>query len=120
MKINPTVFYSVFIVGLIGTFFAWQMGRFNLALGWWCGVGVGIINFSLLISSIRKVRDPQEKKVLVPRQPFFVRYLVLALVFFLVLQLGRDQFGVALLAFASYYVVMLIDYVIRLKKSKAS
>jgi hypothetical protein len=50
--------------------------------------------------------------------PFFLRYLALALVFFLILQLGREQFGAALLGFGSYYVAMLADYLIRLRKGK--
>jgi hypothetical protein len=122
MKLNQTALYSALIVGGAGTFFIWQISRFSLTLGWWCGVGIGVVNFSFFISSIKKAQQPQEsaQKAHVPRRPFFFRYVVLAFVFFLVLQLGRDQFGAALLAFASYYVVMLMDYIIRLKKQKAS
>ena len=120
MSINRNALYSALIVGGVGTFFLWQIGQLHLISGWWCGVGIGVINFLLLLSSIRKTREPQAKdqKTQVPKQPFFLRYVALAFVFFLVLQLGREQFGAALLAFASYYIIMLIDYVIRLRKQK--
>ena len=121
MNFNRTTLYSTLIVGGVGTFFIWQMGRLPLVLGWWCGVAVGIVNFSFLLSSMRKAQEPQEtaQKIKVPRQPFFLRYLALALVFFLILQLGQEQFGAALLGFASYYIAMLVDYLIRLRKQKS-
>ncbi|HLD56176.1 MAG TPA: hypothetical protein VJA00_01005 [Candidatus Omnitrophota bacterium] len=122
MNFNRTTLYSTLIVGGVGTFFIWQMGRLPLVLGWWCGVAVGIVNFSFLLSSMRKAHEPQEtaQKIKVPRQPFFLRYLALALVFFLILQLGQEQFGAALLGFASYYIAMLVDYLIRLRKQKSA
>jgi L-asparagine transporter-like permease len=122
MTINRTALYSALIVGGVGTLFLWQMARLDLATGWWCGVGIGVVNFTFLISSIRKAQEPQAagQNIRVPRRPFFLRYVGLAFIFFLVLQLGQEQFGSALLAFATYYIVMLIDYVIRLRKKKAS
>ncbi len=123
MNVNRTTLYSTLIVGVVGTFFIWQMGRFPLVLGWWCGIAVGVVNFSFLLSSMRKAQEPSaaaEQKVRIPKQHFFLRYLALAFVFFLVLQLGQEQFGAALLGFASYYMAMLIDYVIRLRKRKAA
>ena len=121
MNFNRTTLYSTLIVGGVGTFFIWQMGRLPLVLGWWCGVAVGIVNFSFLLSSMRKAQEPQgtAQKIKVPSQPFFLRYLALALVFFLILQLGQEQFGAALLGFASYYIAMLVDYLIRLRKQKS-
>ena len=113
---NRTTIYSVLIVGGVGTFFIWQMGRFPLVLGWWCGIAVGIVNFSFLLSNMRKAQGNASNRI----QPFFLRYLALALIFFLILQLGQEQFGSALLGFASYYVAMLIDYVVRLRKQKSA
>ena len=54
MNINRTALYSALVVGGVGTLFIWQMGRLPLALGWWCGVAIGVVNFTFLISSIRK------------------------------------------------------------------
>ena len=118
---NRPTFYTVLGIGLIGTFFIWQMGRLPLVLGWWCGIGIGILNFSFLLSSLRKSqaeKSQAEQKTKIPRQPFFFRYVILAVAFFVVLQLGSDQFGSALAGFGAYYISVLIQYVIQFKKQK--
>ena len=115
--------YSALAVGIAGTFALWAIGRLPLALGWWAGVGIGVVNFSALLLGVERSR---KQAVSAPetvtrsfRQSFFVRYLALALLFFLVLQMGREQFGSSLLGFLSLYVLMLLTYVYRFLKQRA-
>ena len=119
-----SVVYSALAIGVFGTLLLWMMKRIPLAMGWWGGVVIGVINFSLLLSNVERTRKEAEqgsgKVTSALRKRFFVRYLVLALAFFLIIQLGRQQLGSALLSFVSFYVVTFLDYFFRIRKQKQS
>lgn len=116
------VLYLALAVGIAGTLAIWMVKRTPLAIGWWLGVGIGVLNFSSLLSSVQRSQKEVEggaKKVTTKlSQRFFIRYLALAGAFFLVIQLGREQFGSALLGFLSFYVVTFLDYIFRVRKQK--
>ena len=117
---NRARLYTALAVGLVGTVALGILNRLPLSAGWWAGVAIGVFNFSSLLSSVERTRKaaaqgaPSITAKL--RNSFFVRYGALALAFFLVLQLGRRQFGSALMGFLSFYVITFLDYVLRVRK----
>ncbi len=119
-----SVIYSAFALGVFGTLALWVMKQIPLAIGWWGGVVIGVINFSSLLSNVERTRKEAEqgsgKVTSALRKRFFVRYLVLASAFFLMIQLGRQQLGSALLGFVSFYVITFLDYIFRIRKQKQS
>lgn len=114
--------YFALAIGIVGTLTLWIIGRLPLALGWWAGVVIGVVNFSSLLLGVERSKKQaalgSETVTRSLRQSFFVRYLVLAFLFFLVLQMGREQFGSSLLGFLSLYVMMLLIYVYRFLKQR--
>ncbi|MBI3999225.1 MAG: ATP synthase subunit I [Candidatus Omnitrophica bacterium] len=120
---NRARIYFALAVGITGTLALWAIGRRALALGWWAGVAIGLVNFSTLLVGVERSRRQAASgsKTITRslRQGFFIRYLALALLFFLVLQMGREQFGSSLLGFLSLYVVMLLNYLYQFLKQKA-
>ena len=121
---NQSIIYSALAIGIVGTFVIWMIKRTPLAIGWWAGVAIGVINFSSLLSNVERTRKEaqqgSQKVTSALRTRFFIRYLALALAFFLIIQLGRKQLGSALLGFVSFYLVTFLDYVFRLRKQKNS
>ena len=118
---NRIRIYFAIGAGIAGTIVLWAMGRMPLSVGWWAGVGIGWINFSTLLSSVeRSRREVADKQKLTRslRKRFFLRYVLLALAFFLVLRLGREQLGSSLIGFLSFYVVTFLDYMFRFRKRK--
>ncbi len=111
--------YSALIVALAGTVAIWFLKQHSLILGWWLGTGIGLVNFSSLLSSLSQqttTKAPAGKF----QKTFMARYILLAAAFFLVIQLGRDQLGIAVLGFVSLYIAFFIDYFIRTRKRKIS
>ncbi len=119
-----SVIYSALAIGVFGTLLLWMIKQIPLAIGWWGGVAIGAINFSSLLSNVAHTRKEAEqgsgKVVSALRKRFFVRYLALALGFFLIIQLGKQQLGSALAGFVSFYIVMFLDYFFRIRKQKQS
>ncbi len=115
--INRKLLYSSIAVGVSGTVVLFFMNRMGLSAGWWSGIAIGLVNFSTLLTSVeRSKEDPEGPKKL--QKLFFLRYIVLAVAFFLVIQLGKDQLGSAVLGFLSLYLTFFAHYLLRLKKSK--
>ena len=114
------VIYSTLVIGIVGTAALWMMKRPAFAIGWWIGIVVGMINFSSLLSNVERSREEAQRGsqtvISKLRQRFFVRYLALALAFFLILQLGKEQLGSALSGFLIFYVLVVVDYFFRLRK----
>ena len=107
-------------VGVSGTLTFWFVGRFPLAIGWWWGSLIGFINYYFLRFGIQKVQSTPGKGMVSSRisRLFFLRYLLLAGAFFLVLRFGKDQLGSSVGGFLSFYVVLLLDYLIQFWKQK--
>ena len=111
------ILYSALIIAATGSLALFILHRFHLAVGWWLGILIGLVNFSSLLSSLKKVQTPaKEKSTGKFQQVFFLRYLLLAGAFFLIIQLGKEQLGSAVLGFLSLYVALFIDYFFRFKK----
>ena len=116
---SSRLIYSALIVALVGTVAIWFIKQPHLILGWWLGVAIGLVNFSSLLSSLKPQAAPKGSTIKFQKS-FMVRYLLLAAAFFLIIQLGRDQLGSAVLGFLSLYVAFFIDYFIRSRKRKPS
>ncbi len=115
---NRRFLFSALIIAVTGSFALWFMKRPNLIIGWWLGIATGLVNFSSLLASLNKTRTESAVKSSTGKfqKTFFLRYLLLAGVFFLIIQLGKDQLGSAVLGFLSLYVVLFLDYFLRFKK----
>lgn len=100
-------------VGVSGTLTLWLVERPPLAAGWWCGTLIGFVHFYSLRLGMRHTTSKRIGGL------FFLRYLALAGAFFLVLRLGREQLGSSAGGFLSFYVVLLIDYLIRIKRDRS-
>ena len=111
------ILYSALMIAVTGTLALFIFKRINLAVGWWLGILIGLVNFSSLLSSLKKAQTASQEKLTGKfQQVFFLRYLLLAGAFFLIIQLGREQLGSAVLGFLSLYVALFIDYFFRFKK----
>lgn len=111
------ILYSAFIIAVTGTIVLFVLKLPNLAVGWWLGILIGLVNFSSLLSSLKKAQTPStEKSPGKFQQVFFLRYLLLAGAFFIIIQLGREQLGSSVLGFLSIYVALFIDYFFRFKR----
>ena len=118
---NRRIIYSALIIAVIGTVALWFMKRPLLIMGWWLGAVIGLVNFSTLLASLNKVKTSPEKSSTGKFQKsFFLRYVLLAAAFFLVIQLGKDQLGSAVLGFLSLYIALFLDYFLSYKKRKAA
>ncbi|GEM_PF-6074777 len=118
--VDRRIFYSSVIIGVTGTFFLFLMKVFHLAIGWWLGIVIGFINFSFLLSSLRNSQSSAGTKPAIGKfqKSFFLRYLLLAGAFFLIIQMGKQQLASSVLGFVSFYLALFIDYIFRLKKRK--
>lgn len=99
-------------VGVSGTLTFWLAEKLPLAVGWWCGTLIGFIHFYSLRLGMKHTTSKRIGGL------FFLRYLALAGAFFLILRLGREQLGSSAGGFLSFYVVLLIDYLIQFWKQK--
>lgn len=111
--------YSALVIAVTGSAALLILKRPGLITGWVLGVALGLVNFSSLLSNLSKAQaavNPETTGKF--RKNFFIRYLLLAGAFFLIIQLGRDQLGSAVLGFLSLYAVLFIDYFIRVRKKK--
>ena len=115
---NRKVIYSTIAIGLTGTVVLLIMKHSTLIIGWWLGVTIGLANFSTLLKSMERSKPEGGPKNL--QALFFVRYLVLALAFFLVIRLGREQLGSSILGFLSLYIAFFVSYLMNLKKQKTN
>ena len=118
---NRRFLFSALIIAVAGSFALWFMKLPNLIIGWWLGIATGLVNFSSLLASLNKTRTESAVKSSTGKfqKKFFLRYLLLAGVFFLIIQLGKNQLASAVLGFLSLYVVLFLDYFLRFKKRKA-
>lgn len=115
---NRRILYSSLLIAVTGSFSLWAMKQPLLIIGWLLGVVIGIVNFSSLLSSLNKTQAAPAKPVTGFQKAFFIRYLLLAGAFFLIIQMGRNQLGSAVIGFLSLYVTLFLDYLFRLKKHK--
>ena len=112
------------VILISGAFGLQWMGRLHLMMGWASGVAIALANFATLLSNVQCSAGPAEtakgeiSRSL--RKRFFIRYLALAAAFFLVLQLGREQLGSAVLGFFTFYVTILVQYILQLARKKPS
>ena len=117
------VAYVTVGLGLVGTGVLLGMDRVGLAVGWWLGVGASAINFLFLLSSVQKFqRGAAQKKGIAKNKltlSFFLRYGLLAIVFLVAFRLDYEQLVSCFLAFISFYIILFIDYLFRLRKQKA-
>ncbi len=116
--IHRRVLYSALLIAATGSFSLWIMKQPILIIGWLLGIIIGIVNFSSLLSSLNKTQSTPIKPVTGFQKAFFIRYLLLAGAFFLIIQMGRNQLGSAVIGFLSLYIALFLDYLFRFKKSK--
>lgn len=116
---NRRTLLSALLIAVVGCASLWVMKRPSLMIGWLLGIAIGIVNFSFLLSSVRKQqassaggKSPTGKF----QKSFFARYVLLAGAFFLIIQLGRDQLGSSVMGFLSLYVALFVDYLFRAKQ----
>lgn len=115
---NRRILYSALLIAATGSLSLWLMKMPMLIIGWVLGIIIGIVNFSSLLSSLNKTQTAAAKPVSGFQKAFFIRYLLLAGAFFLIIQMGRNQLGSAVVGFLSLYIALFLDYLFRLKKSK--
>ena len=115
---NRRILYSAILIAAAGSLSLWLMKTPVLIIGWVLGVIIGIVNFSSLLASLNKTKTATAKPVSGFQKAFFIRYLLLAGVFFLIIQLGRNQLGSAVVGFLSLYIAFFLDYLFRLKKKQ--
>ncbi len=108
---NRFIYLSCLVLGAAGSVVIWKMAKTPLIAGWWIGIVLGLLNFAFLLKTIRPTNSRFQAS-------FFIRYLLLALAFFLIIQFGRDQLGSALISFVSLYAILFFDYLVKLKKQK--
>lgn len=116
-------FVSLLAVGISGSIGLVYFHHAPVVLGWWCGTAIAFLHFYSLrlgLNKMKKPSDPSSSKKMPGnvRNLFFVRYLVLAASFFLILRLGNDQLGGAAGGFFAFYLAVLIDYLVLLRKTK--
>lgn len=114
---NKISFYCALGVGIVGTAALAWIHRPELAMGWWAGILIGVLNFVTLLASLRRSYSGAEqeagRKTRKFQFQFFIRYVALAALFLLVLQWGKQQLGSAILGFLSFYIATLLDYLLR-------
>lgn len=109
------ILYTALTFAVLGTLALGFAGRLTLAVGWWIGIWAALLNYSWLLSRVRTNMVRDRRKL---TGTFFIRYLALALIFFLALRLGRAQLGSCMVGFGSFYIVLSIDYLIRVRNRK--
>ncbi|OGX05767.1 MAG: hypothetical protein A3G87_10130 [Omnitrophica bacterium RIFCSPLOWO2_12_FULL_50_11] len=116
------ILYAALTLAALGTLAFGFSGKPELAAGWWLGIGAGLLNYSWLLSSVRRVQAGLEQEAAKSKRrltgAFLIRYFALALVFFLALKLGRPQLGSCFVGFGSLYIVLFIDYFMRVRKQR--
>ena len=120
---SRTHFISGLAVGVIGSLVLLFSGQVPLLLGWWLGILIAAVNFLFLVGNMKRYRgqgpSASEKSSRNLGIGFFARYVALAAAFFLILQLGRRQFGSSLIAFVSFYVAFFFVYLLQARKPGA-
>jgi len=102
----------------------WATDYFNLVIGGSIGVLMAAFNFASLLSHFDQTdQKGKAKKVLTNSQltqRFVLRYAVLAIIFVLLIQYGQQHLFGFMIGFAALYVVLFLDYMLRMKKKARS
>jgi len=117
---NRLAVYAL-IIAVSGTLVFWGVSRMALAVGWGCGIGMGLLHFYSLRYGIERIQKQTAAGKTAATgtisRLFFIRYVVLAGAFFLILSFGPDELGSAVGGFLAFYVVLLFDHLFGRRRS---